>query len=427
VFQFAVAGLLVAALLTVITGILARRAGAEAATRSFERLSVVVAGSVLAPVLTPSIRQGDREAEARLSRAVEPLLATDTLTRISVRDVDGRVLWSDMPGAIGTTQPVTVAERQALADGSVVSDRKEEATTSGPADLVTASVGVRGSDGRPVLVQLSQRHDDMEERALSLWRHFAPAALGALLVLELLQIPLAAHLARRVRRCQEAESAMLETAVVAADAERRRVAAEVHDNIVPELTGLAYELDAARLRGNDMEDTSALLVRTADGVRRSIADLRALSVHLNHSRVSEAGLGPAVAELADRLRAGGTRVNVQVSGLEALPAATADVLHRCVQETLRNVTRHSEAEQVDISIVTDAEAVTMTVEDDGRGFDQQRLAASEDAGHLGLRGLGALAADVGGSLTTFSAPGQGTRVVVRIPLEPSRAGLLAVR
>src|SRR3954470_20393237 len=96
VIQFAVAGLVVAALLTVITGILARRSGAEAATRSFERLAAVVAGSGPAPQLTPSVRQGDPEAEVHLHRAVEPLLATGHLARISVRDTDGRVLWSDM-------------------------------------------------------------------------------------------------------------------------------------------------------------------------------------------------------------------------------------------------------------------------------------------------------------------------------------------
>ena len=410
-----------------MTGILARHSGAQAATRSFERLAAVVAGSVVAPQWTASMPPGSPEAEGALDRAVGPLLLAGPVVGISVRDSEGLVLWSTMPGARGTTHALSAAERQALADGSVVSDSGERATTGGRADLLTASVGIRGGDSRPLLVELSERQDDMELRALSLWRHFAPAALGALLVLELVQIPLAAHLARRVRKCQEDEAVLLESAVDAADIERRRVAGEVHDNIVPGLTGLAYELDAARLRDNDMEDNAALLGRTADRLRRSIADLRTLSVQLNHSRLSEAGLEPALAELADRIRASGTEVNLRIPKLEALPPRTAEVLYRCARETLRNVTTHSEAEQVDISIVTDRDAVTMTVDDDGRGFDHERFAASEKAGHLGLRALGVLAADAGGSLTTFSAPGQGTRVVVHIPLERSRADLLAVR
>ena len=56
-----------------------------------------------------------------------------------------------------------------------------------------------------------------------------------------------------------------------------------------------------------------------------------------------------------------------------------------------------------------------------------RLAASEYAGHLGLRALGDLVADAGGSLTTFSAPGQGTRVVVRVPLDAVEVGVGDIR
>jgi signal transduction histidine kinase len=81
------------------------------------------------------------------------------------------------------------------------------------------------------------------------------------------------------------------------------------------------------------------------------------------------------------------------------------------------VATHSGAEQVEISVVANGGDVTMIVDDDGRGFDEARLSASEEAGHLGLRALGDLVADAGGSLTASSAPGQGTRVVVRVPLD----------
>jgi signal transduction histidine kinase len=81
------------------------------------------------------------------------------------------------------------------------------------------------------------------------------------------------------------------------------------------------------------------------------------------------------------------------------------------------VAAHSGAEQVEIRVFADAGSVTMIVDDDGRGFDEAQLAASEEAGHLGLRAIGEFVADAGGSLTASSAPGQGTRVVVRVPLD----------
>jgi signal transduction histidine kinase len=204
--------------------------------------------------------------------------------------------------------------------------------------------------------------------------------------------------------------------VEASDVERRRIAGEVHDTIVPGLTGLTYELDAARLDAPGAVDT-ALLARTADGVRRSIAELRALSVDLSRTRLPEAGLGPALAGLAARMELSGTHVAVDATGLEDLPAQAAEVLYRCAQETLRNVAAHSGAEQVEISVAREAGDVTMVVDDDGRGFDEARLTASEEAGHLGLRALGDLVADAGGTLTASSAPGQGTRVIVRVPLD----------
>jgi signal transduction histidine kinase len=417
VARFAAVGLVVAALLTVITGLLARREGAQEATRSFDRLAAVVAGSVLAPRLTPELRQGDPAAEAQVSGAAEPLLQAGQVARITVRDADGLVLWSAQSGAIGTRAPLGAEQRRALADGAVVSTEETQAGGAGPATLLTASVGVQDSTGRPMLVDVSERYDDMQQSARRLWWHFAPAALGALVVLELVQIPLAWGLARRIRRHQEAETGLLQAALEASDVERRRIASDVHDTVVPGLTGLAYALDAARLNGSSGGASATLLGRTADGVRRSIAELRALAVDLSRSRLPEAGLGPALNALAAQMEISGTRVTIESNGLEDLPREAAEVLYRCAQEALRNVATHSRAENVEIRLVRDAGDVTMIVDDDGRGFDQSRLSASEEAGHLGLRALGHLVADAGGSLTASSAPGQGTRVVVRVPLD----------
>jgi two-component system NarL family sensor kinase len=267
----------------------------------------------------------------------------------------------------------------------------------------------------------------MQQHARRVWWHFAPAALGALLLLELVQIPLAWTLARRIRRHQEAEADLLQAAVEASDVERRRIAGEVHDTIVPGLTGLVYELDAARLGAPSAGEPATVLARTADGVRQSIADLRALAVDLSHTRLSEAGLGPALDALAARVQVGGRRVKIEATGLEDLPRQAAEVLYRCAQETLRNAAAHSGAKQVEISIRSDAEEVTMIIDDDGRGFDEARFSASQEAGHLGLRALGDLVADAGGSLTASSAPGQGTRVVVRVPLDVAEVGVRGTR
>ena len=417
VARFAAAGLVAAALLTVITGLLARREGAQEATRSFDRLAVVVAGSVLAPRLTPELRRGDPVADAQVRGAAEPLLEAGVVTRITVRDADGLVLWSAPSEAAGTRAPLEAQQRRALKDGAVASAQESPASSNRAAALLTASVGVEDSSGMPLLVDVSEPYDVMQQSAHRLWRLFTPAALGALVLLEVVQIPLAWGLARRIRRHQEAGTGLLHAALEASDVERRRIAGEVHDTVVPGLTGLAYTLDAARLNGSSPAESATVLARTADGVRRTIADLRALAMDLGRSRLPEAGLGPALTDLAARMEVNGTRVTVEANGLEDLSRQAAEVLYRCAQETLRNVANHSGAESVEISVARTARDVTMIVDDDGRGFDESRLSASEEAKHLGLPALGDLVADAGGSLTAFSAPGQGTRVVVRVPLD----------
>jgi two-component system NarL family sensor kinase len=412
VTRFAVAGLVVATVLAALIGVLARQAGAVEATRSSERLAAVIAGGVIAPRITPELLAGDPTARERLDRATGMLLANGPLVHLSIRDGDGTVLWADRPGTIGPGSPLRADQQRALDTGSVVSWTGQ--------DVLTAAVGVRDAAGTPRLVELTERYDDVEANAWTVWRHVAPASLGALLLLELVQVPLAWSLARRVRRLQEAEAVLLQAALDASDAERHRIAGEVHDDVVPGLAGLAYDLDAARLGSPTAEPPAALLARTAEGLRGSLRQLRALLADLSPARLPEAGLGAGLATLAARTELRGVRVSLDAPDLADVPQPAAEVLFRCAQETLRNVVAHSGAQSVDIVVTRGDGDMQLVIDDDGRGFDGERLARSEATGHLGLRALADLVADSGGSLTASSAPGQGTRVLVGVPLDAGR-------
>jgi two-component system, NarL family, sensor kinase len=415
VARFAIAGLVAATMLAALTGVLARQAGAVEATRSFERLAAVIAGGVIAPRVTPELLAGDPTALERLERATGQLLANGALVHVSVRDADGTVLWSDQAETIGSRTRVGPGQQQALDAGSVVSWTGEDGE-----DMLTASVGVQDAAGTPRLVDLAVRYDDVEANAWTVWRLIFPASLGALLLLGLIQVPLAWGLARRVQRLQEAEAVLLQAALDASDAERRRIAGEVHDDVVPGLAAMAYDLDAARLDPPDAERTTALVNRTADGLRDSLRQLRALLAYLSPARLPEAGLNAGLAGLAARAEARGLRVTVDAPDLADVPQPAAEVLFRCVQEALRNVVAHSRAESVDVMVTRGTYGVQLVIDDDGTGFDGDRLAESAKTGHLGLRSLGDLVADAGGSLTAASAPGQGTRLVISVPLDGGR-------
>ena len=411
----AVSGLLVAMILSLLLSALSRREGDHEATRSFESLAAVVAGSVVAPAITPALLSGDPAAQEPLRSVTTPLLAVGPVVHIAVDEPDGHVAWADRTQLIGTVAPLTAAQDGALRLGSVTSDRERRAP-----GLLTTSVGVRDASGSPVLVELVRGPGSATPESTGDWTHFAPASLGALALLGLVQVPVAWVLARRLRRHEEAEEELRETADGAAGVERRRIAAEVHDHVIPELTGVACHLDACRLGSPDAGDPVDVLDRTAREVRGCIGELRRLLVDLSRTRVSDAGLVPALTDLADRMSLSGVRVELRTSGLEDVPAPAAELVYRCAQETLRNVSAHSRATQVELSAVREGDEVTVTIDDDGCGFDQRQLAERSTAGHLGLHALGGLVADAGGSLRAASAPGQGTRVSATVPVPVSR-------
>ena len=100
-----------------------------------------------------------------------------------------------------------------------------------------------------------------------------------------------------------------------------------------------------------------------------------------------------------------------------MPEPDAEALmFRTAQEALRNVMAHSDAEQVDVSVIVENSHAGLTIADDGRGFSPADAQAAREDGHLGLRVLGDMARDAGGRLDIESEPGRGTRIRLEVPV-----------
>jgi signal transduction histidine kinase len=282
--------------------------------------------------------------------------------------------------------------------------------------LLEVYVGVRGIDGQPLLFEAYFRYDAVTQAGDAAWKRFAPPSLGALLALELMQIPFAWSLAQRVQRQQRDRQRLLQHAVDASDAERRRIASDLHDGVVQELTGLNYTMDAARLGQPDEGRRAELIAVSATRLRRSIGALRSLLVDIYPPNLAEEGLASALAELAAGLERTGVDVRLEAEGAENLPSATAALLFRTAQEVVRNVAQHSGARSTLISVGRHHGKATLVIDDDGRGFDEIELEKQASRGHFGLRSIGDLLADAGGGLYVRAAPGQGTRVEAEVPL-----------
>ncbi len=201
-------------------------------------------------------------------------------------------------------------------------------------------------------------------------------------------------------------------AIEAQDAERARLARELHDEAGQALTALAVHLRA--LEGDVPEGPLRDRVAELRGqVGSATTALRELATRLRPSALQEGGLASAIQEQAERVRASaGMQVDVDLRGLDAdLPEDVQIALFRVVQEALTNVVRHSEATSVSIVATAQGSRVRLAVDDDGRGFD-----TSAPTERLGLAGIRERVELLGGELRVESSPGGGTAVVVDLRL-----------
>jgi signal transduction histidine kinase len=229
-----------------------------------------------------------------------------------------------------------------------------------------------------------------------------------------------AWLWEEVQRQSALRARLLNQIITAQEAERQRIARELHDEAGSALTSLivGLRLIETRAEGNEALRAQAADLKALAG--QILDDLHRLSVELRPSALDRLGLVMALEQFVrDYGRKHGLRADFQAAcppGLR-LPAEVEMALYRIVQEALTNVVRHAAATHVGVILERRQGSVVAIVEDDGRGFDvPATLAGAGEGQRLGLFGMQERAALVGGRLTLESAPGQGTTVFVEIPL-----------
>jgi two-component system, NarL family, sensor kinase len=205
--------------------------------------------------------------------------------------------------------------------------------------------------------------------------------------------------------------------------ERRRLARELHDDIGQTLTALANQLQ--RISDDaQAQDNVGLKNRLADALditRGALRDTRELSRLLRPTLLDDLGLEVALQWLVRTLseRSG---LPMECSSALGEPRLTADLetlVFRVTQEALTNVIRHSAASEVQVRLMRVGNLLRLQVSDDGRGFDPADLNNPDKSGDsIGVRGMRDRAELFGGKLELKSAPGQGTRVTLIVPLEP---------
>lgn len=198
--------------------------------------------------------------------------------------------------------------------------------------------------------------------------------------------------------------------------ERRALAQELHDQIGQLLTGLRFQLEAARDAAPSPPLTDALGV-TSDLLRT----VRELTLQLRPRMLDDLGLRPAL-EWQTKLFQSQTGITVELE-LE-MPAARLSseletTVFRMVQEALTNVARHAGATAAVVTVTADDTALQVEISDRGRGFDAAAALARHDS--LGLAGLAERVRLAGGTFELYSQPGEGTRLHAEFDLRPPPA------
>ena len=202
--------------------------------------------------------------------------------------------------------------------------------------------------------------------------------------------------------------------------ERDRIGQELHDGIIQSLYAVTLNLeDIEEIMTEEPTEAAARIDRSIDAVHVAIRDIRNFVLGLRPHLLERTDLVGGLAALAEEMRLN-TMVDMEVDLDEALGvAATIDEGHRAqlmqiTREALSNAARHSGASRARIVLNLDDDSILrLTVEDNGRGFE---VAAARGGQHQGLVNMRDRTTHMGGQIEIDSAPGAGTRIIVRVPL-----------
>jgi signal transduction histidine kinase len=196
--------------------------------------------------------------------------------------------------------------------------------------------------------------------------------------------------------------------------ERNRLARELHDTLAHSLTAISVSLEAAKAYFDiDANKTRDLIDKSLESTRIGADETRRALKALRSSSLEDMGLGLAIQRAAESAAAR-FHLNLTVDLKNPMPSLSPDVeqtIYRVTQESIENIVKHSRAKSFSIRLENDSHTTTLTIQDDGLGFDMKSDAST---GHFGLVGMRERAQLAGGKLKIESEKGKGTKVVLTI-------------
>jgi signal transduction histidine kinase len=420
--QFVVASLLLFGVTWWATGIFSQRAARTEALADARDTTELLANSVAEPAMPRGLVDGDAGAIDRFDREVLDRLLVSDVRRIKIWRADGTIVYSDETQLIGKRFKLDDEQLSVLHSGDTeggVSDlrRRENKFETEEGGLLEVYTRIESPEGQPLLFEAYYSVETVKQRSVEVLKPFRRITLGALVALLLLGVPLLGVLTLRLTRASRARERLMQRAIESSEAERRRIARDLHDGVVQELAGTAFALSGTAREPSLSPELREELKGTSQALRRSLRQLRSLLVEIHPPGLNASGLGAALEDLTATAGSSGTTTSVSVEGVEGAPDHVVTLVWRVAQEAIRNAVRHAHASNLTVEVRGDERQVRLMVRDDGVGFDPSGAARESS---YGLRGLQSLVEDGGGRVRVDSAPGVGTMVEMAVQMAVER-------
>lgn len=420
VTQFLVIGLITLAAILVGVNYLADRAARDEAIAEARRINSVLAHQVAEPIIPKRLSGGSLGAADRFDPQLEQRLeGLQSVDRITLRTADGTIVYSsENAQLLGSKFPFDSDQQRVLEEGGTGAgssdptrpENQPRTSAEDPGPRVQIYSRILSPEGDPMLLDAYYSLDQLEQRQSEIYGTFRWIVLAPLLLLIILATLILSALTRQLTRASKERERLLRSAVDASDAERRRIARDLHDSVVQDLAGTAFSVSAVARTPDLPGESRETLDSAGVSLRTSLKSLRSLLAEIHPPDLSAEGLPAALADLTAPAAALGIQASVSVEGAETASDENVALVWRVAQEAVRNAMRHSDASTIAVTVRGNGSVLTLEVVDDGIGFDPARTAPDS----YGLRGLRSLVADNGGVVEVRSAPGEGTTVRMEV-------------
>ena len=427
VLLFVVGCALAAALIGGASFLVVNGSATALAINDAEVITQIDARGIVAPLLTTALIAGNpgSDQQSRCGRD----RARPQRPRRPGQGLDGhredRVFGCE--ALVGQTFAIGADEEAALDSGKTDADvsdlsRPENRFERTFGTLVEVYLPVRAADGTKLLFETYQRDSAIQADQQRIWGGVFPALVAGLALLFIVQVPLSWRLARRLQRSSRDRAALLQRAIDSSETERWRIAGDLHDGPVQNLTAVSLTLGSAAMRLSDPKrqepthDELVSVMQTASAESRTaIRELRTMIMEIAPPDLDRGGLEGALGRLITVAREHGLVARLEThASIESHPLDDLALVYRAAQESVRNVIKHARATSVTIRLTRDHGDLTLEVIDDGCGFSSEDLRRRQLNGHVGLSLLQERVSEAGATIAIISAPGSGTTIRLQL-------------